>query len=314
MSRILRSSAGRVAAVLVICVAVAALGLGRVAPAKATGAAPYVALGQSGFQHCMVGIDDNCESATTAIELEGTSFNGEAFSATNGSNGDGVDGIALNDGDGLGGESLGNGDGVSGISDGTGSGLKGLSTGSGYGLFVKANEATGGHIETPSQTGAGLEVNINNAANARGAVEAETTGDGPGVQGQSDFGGPGVKGVGLTRGGYGVFGQDNSAGSVGLYGTSTKGLALEAHGNSKFTGKTTFARSGTVTVASGKSSVAGPAVNLTPASLVLATIQGNVHGVWIQGVTLTTGTHGSFTVHLNKTAPSKITVAWFIAN
>jgi len=47
---------------------------------------------------------------------------------------------------------------------------------------------------------------------------------------------------------------------------------------------------------------------------VLATIQGNVAGVFVQGVTLVTGASGSFTIHLNKTVQAKIKVAWFAVN
>jgi hypothetical protein len=50
------------------------------------------------------------------------------------------------------------------------------------------------------------------------------------------------------------------------------------------------------------------------ASFVLATIQGNVAGVYVQGVTLVTGSSGSFTIHLNKAVPESVSVAWFAVN
>ena len=37
-------------------------------------------------------------------------------------------------------------------------------------------------------------------------------------------------------------------------------------------------------------------------------------GVFVQGVTLVTGASGSFTIHLNKTVPKSLKVAWFAIN
>jgi hypothetical protein len=47
---------------------------------------------------------------------------------------------------------------------------------------------------------------------------------------------------------------------------------------------------------------------------VLATIQGNVAGVFVPGVTTVTGASGSFTIHLNKAVPASTKVAWFAVN
>jgi hypothetical protein len=47
---------------------------------------------------------------------------------------------------------------------------------------------------------------------------------------------------------------------------------------------------------------------------VLATIQSNVAGVHVQGVTLVTGSPRSFTIHLNKTVSTSTKVAWFAVN
>ena len=53
---------------------------------------------------------------------------------------------------------------------------------------------------------------------------------------------------------------------------------------------------------------------LSSASFVLATIQANVTGLNVQGVTIVTGSPGSFTIHLNKTVAAKTKVAWFVVN
>ena len=75
-----------------------------------------------------------------------------------------------------------------------------------------------------------------------------------------------------------------------------------------------FSRSGVLTVAAGHSSVTKTGIALKPASFVLATIQGNVAGVFVQGVTLATGSSGSFTIHLNKAVTKSTKVAWFAVN
>jgi hypothetical protein len=63
------------------------------------------------------------------------------------------------------------------------------------------------------------------------------------------------------------------------------------------------ARLGTVIVVKGDSSAQKTGIALTATSLVLATIQRNVAGVYVQGVTLVAGSSGSFTMHLNKRVP-----------
>jgi hypothetical protein len=75
-----------------------------------------------------------------------------------------------------------------------------------------------------------------------------------------------------------------------------------------------FNRSGVLTFAAGRASASHIGIALTAASLILATIQGNVAGVYLQGVTVAAGSSGSFTVHLNKATPSTLKVAWFVLN
>jgi hypothetical protein len=85
------------------------------------------------------------------------------------------------------------GNGVYGEATGSGTGVYAISQ-SGYGLFAHGEQATGGHIETVSQYGAGLEVAIANTANRRGAIESTTNGGGAAVYGTTSGAGPGVWG------------------------------------------------------------------------------------------------------------------------
>lgn len=85
------------------------------------------------------------------------------------------------------------------------------------------------------------------------------------------------------------------------------GLALQVDGVAA------FSRSGVATVPAGKSQIT-QRLPLAAASFVLATIQGNVSGLYVRGVTLAAGSHGSFTIHLSKTVKSKTKVAWIAVN
>jgi hypothetical protein len=67
-------------------------------------------------------------------------------------------------------------------------------------------------------------------------------------------------------------------------------------------------------VAAGHASRMKSGIALTSASLVLATIRGNVAWVYVQGVTQVTGSPGLFTIHLNKTVSKSVKVAWFAVN
>jgi len=112
-----------------------------------------------------------------------------------------------------------------------------------------------------------------------------------------------------------VSGENLSAGP-GVSGFSAKGTGVKAAGKTalKVQGPAVFSRSGILTVAAGHSSAKNTGIALASASFVLATSQGNVAGVHVQGVTLVTGSHGSFTIHLNKTVPESLKVAWFAVN
>jgi hypothetical protein len=140
-----------------------------------------------------------------------------------------------------------------------------------------------------------------------------------GVVGDSDIS-PGVVGssgqssgvIGTTQGvgQCGVQGVDNSGGAgVGVSAESTTGTALQVEGVA------TFSRSGTVTVAAGKSSVQVTQAQLSSASLVFANLQNLVKGVSIEAV-VPNMSSGSFTIQLSKPipAPDTATIGWFVVN
>jgi hypothetical protein len=92
-----------------------------------------------------------------------------------------------------------------------------------------------------------------------------------------------------------------------LYGSAAGGYALEVHGLA------VFSRSGKATVRQGQASKTISGHPIGAGSLVVATIQGNVPGTYVRGVTLNAGA-SSFTIRLNKAAPFTLRVGWFLVN
>jgi hypothetical protein len=88
---------------------------------------------------------------------------------------------------------------------------------------------------------------------------------------------------------------------------------LQASGTASFAGTTTFSRSGLLTVAAGKSSGTVTGVALTAASLVLATLQQNLSGVYVRSAVPNVA-GSSFTINLSKAPSASAKVAWFVVN
>jgi hypothetical protein len=119
-----------------------------------------------------------------------------------------------------------------------------------------------------------------------------------------------VQGVGYNSGtgGLGVAGAPEIGAGVGVTAQhSSGGTALQVIGTA------VFSRSGTLTIKAGASAVTLTGVALTAASLILATLQNNVPGVYVQSA-VPDVSKGSFTIHLSKAVPTGTTVAWFIVN
>jgi hypothetical protein len=81
----------------------------------------------------------------------------------------------------------------------------------------------------------------------------------------------------------------------------------------KAAGPAVFSRSGILTVAAGKSSGTVTGVALSAASLVLATVQQNLSGVYVRGAVPNTA-GSSFTLYLSKAPSAGAKVAWFVVN
>jgi hypothetical protein len=131
--------------------------------------------------------------------------------------------------------------------------------------------------------------------------------NGPGVYGECNTGSSNDRGiVGRAAVGQGVAGYTDTG--TGLFGTAFQGgKALEING------RAFFSRSGQLSIPAKKTSVIKTGVALTSESLVLATLQENIKGVWIKAAVPNVA-ENSFEIFLNKKPKRTVTVAWFIVN
>ena len=207
----------------------------------------------------------------------------------------GVHGLATT-GDGVFGENSGSsGIGVHGMTAGVGSGVYGEATRNGVG--VVGASATGIGV-----SGTGRINGVRGSAlNGSGVFGATVWGNG--VRGEASGSGSGVFGKATTS--TGVYGFTGSGTGVLAQASLRTGTALQVVGKAK------FSRSGAVTVAAGRSSLAVPVAGVTTASLVLATAQQRA-GVSVRAAVAATD---AFTVYLTGNAPTGgLRVAYFVIN
>jgi hypothetical protein len=124
--------------------------------------------------------------------------------------------------------------------------------------------------------------------------------------------GSGVAVVGSGTGGAtGVSGSSSSGTGVSGVSGSGRGLfAQSGSGTALFVdGKVHFSRSGAGAVAKGSKTKTINVSGMTASSLVLATLQIAVNGLYIVGVIPAAG---KFTLSLNKVAPRGMRFAWFV--
>jgi hypothetical protein len=107
----------------------------------------------------------------------------------------------------------------------------------------------------------------------------------------------------------------SSASGVGVAGASTSGTGVKASSTSgtalSVVGKAKFSRSGSASVGQGGKSKTVTVPGMKSTSLVLATLQTSVTGVYIAAAVPASG---KFTVHLNKNTPAAAKFAWFVLN
>lgn len=157
-----------------------------------------------------------------------------------------------------------------------------------------------GQVWGASWSGRGIGVRGNGLAGVRGeGTQIGVAGDGfIGVHGTTSI-------AGDDRDGVGVWAQTEIPGH----------LALRADGPSRFSGAvefdgtTAFSRSGVLAVRPGKTSVSKTGLALTEATIILATLQTLVPGVYVHAVQ-TDPAAGSFTIHLTSAPAAGVSIGW----
>jgi len=232
-----------------------------------------------------IGVLGDSTGTGTGVQGNGGSNHGVGVRGNGGGTSVGVFGVGGPD----------NGSGVLGQANGTGIGVIGQGGSSGTG--VQGTGSGAGHGVTGDAFGTG--VGLVGTGNAFGVV-GEATGEG--VRG---IGLDGV--VGQTSTGNGVHGLVSSSAGVAVFAENTFGIALKA------TGRTVFNRSGVLTVPAGSSTVTHSGIALAAQSLILATLQQNRAGVFVQAAVPDVA-GSSFTIHLSKAVSKNTTVAWLVVN
>jgi hypothetical protein len=195
------------------------------------------------------------------------------------------------------------------IANGTGIGVNGKSD-EGKGVAGQSNYGPG--VFGSSQSGQG----VYGFSSGYGVYGITVSDGGSGVFGTSDGGGIGV--TGFSGGEAATFG-DNNADGIGVWARSAHGVGLFAEAANpdavslEANGVTRFSRSGRLTIAANQRSVTKTGIRVDAGTLVLATLQQNRPGVWIQSA-VPHAAGDSFTIRLNKVVASAITVGWFLVN
>jgi hypothetical protein len=295
---------------IVLAVLVTSVVVGQVQRSQATTQDGDVELSAGAGSPCTPGATVNCASQLTRI-VDGTGDGFEAVASGTGLWGDSTGGEAV----------YGSGatNGVHGVtSSSSDSGVWGENDGGGYGVS--------GSTSSQSETAGVWGSNLGSGPGVTGSSSSGSGVDGTGAVGVHGSGLTGVSGSSGASVGFGVYGSATKAGGIGVFAVGAD-VALKAEGRTRLNGplsvsgparfntRTLFARSGMLLIPQGSSKGTRAGIALTSGSVVLATIQGNIAHVWIQGVSKVTGSSGSFTVHLNKAAPAGgVTVGWFVLN
>jgi len=215
-------------------------------------------------------------------------------------------------------------------------GVRGYSK-SGGGVYGQSDSGEG--VRGHCGTGDGV-VGQSNGANKSGVYAYNTHKDGYGAYGANvpakthgylggdkvgvcgvvdDVVGCGVQGVNMAANGLGVAGINAAMGTSGSLGGWAGVNAFSSKPDSfalNVDGRVQFHRSGIATIPAGMSSVAvgtaaGFALDLFPESRVLATLQTNRGGFYVQAA-VPNVSKKTVTIYLNKKAPAAMKVAWFI--
>jgi hypothetical protein len=179
-------------------------------------------------------------------------------------------------------------------------------------------------VGVTGQSNVGIGLHGKTASTSSPAVAAHASGSSTAVYAYSSAGGT-PPAAPLKTGVYGYAGQDASArgvrgrstsgqgvrgeatSGVGVYAIATTGLALRAEGAVRF--KT----SGLTTIAAGTRSITvDPGQDLTSATKILTTLQGDPGGTTVvQRVAVNTTTN-AFTIYLTADTVRAVKVSWFV--
>jgi hypothetical protein len=155
---------------------------------------------------------------------------------------------------------------------------------------------------------------------AAGAVGAGAVASPAGARARTQPGNGAALGTARTgknapRGDQRIYLDDAGGDGLQVSGGATITGGVGVSGGSSFSDVVSFARSGVVPIAAGQTTATQTGVTLTSASLVLATLQNSIPGMYVQAA-VPSVSGSSFEIILSRRVPGGMTanVAWFIVN
>jgi hypothetical protein len=179
----------------------------------------------------------------------------------------------------------------------------------GVGGYTSANGASG---VTGQDVSAGGGYGVSGRSGSGIGVYGETLLDTSGIGVSGKDGSSGGKAIGVkgeSPKGTGVLGVATSASGIAVSAQNASGTALEVKGAA------TFTRSGVLSISAGSAAATHTGITLQASSLVLANLQNNLPGVYVEAIVPNVA-GDSFKVVLSKAVPSGKTahVGWFVVN
>ena len=199
---------------------------------------------------------------------------------------------------------IGEGD-VGVIGSAVGIGVLGETFADGVGVYGSASNSA-----TPSVF---VGTGVTGQSDAKTGVLGFTGTTAPAPAGYTGLYGVGVAGGTAGRGVYGYAPTGTGMQGQSASGTGVKAVASDTGFALRVLGKAGFTRSGKTVVTAGHSNVVKTSIALTSSSFVIATLQTNVAGLFIQAV-VTNPAGSKFTIYLNKAPAVNVAVAWLVVN
>jgi hypothetical protein len=199
---------------------------------------------------------------------------------------------------------------INSSTDANGIGVWGSQNGAGWGVLGYTPTGTGVYGYTPSGVGVNGTSKSYIGVVGQGATGVQAYGSNVGLAASGSIGvsasGSGPMGIAVSAtasSSLPALAASNGGSGPAVRASNPSGVALQVNGI------TQFSRSGLATIGAGRKQVVVTLANVSPSSIVLATLQNVVPNVLVAGVVVGSG---KFTIVLSRATPSPAKVGWFV--